>query len=173
MTDDICGYDDTTTGHPCRHPAGSCPVPTHNGAVPDGGNPQGRGTALNQELIESITTHIAEGKSVNSAARMNGIPTSTFYNWLDRGESESDSIYGELLERYVRARGLGEDYVYSTVWDIAAEEGDLATLMSILKQRYPESWGSVNRGEQAAGVIVELGEAEEYEIDPETLEVIE
>lgn len=154
MSDDKCGYEGTTTGKPCQHPAGSCPVPSHREAAPDGGNPQGRKTALNADLIERITTPIAEGKSVTSAVRMAGIPKSTFYNWLDRGESEEDTVYADLWDRYTRARGLGEDYVYSTVWEIAEREGDLATLMSILKQRYPESWGDVDRGEQAGDKTV-------------------
>lgn len=160
MTDNdtkICGAD-TTGPDPCQNPAGDngwCWIPSHN-PDSDEENPQGRETTLDQELVESITSSIAEGKSVTSAVRMAGIPKSTYYNWLDRGEGEEDTIYAELLDRHVRARGLGEDYIFSTVWEIAEEEGDLATLMSILKQRYPETWGDVDRGEQAGTAQVNI-----------------
>jgi hypothetical protein len=43
----------------------------------------------------------------------------------------------------------------------------------MLKQRYPESWGDVDRGEQQGGVVVNVGDPDEYEIDPDTLEVQE
>jgi len=43
--------------------------------------------------------------------------------------------------------------------------------MAMLKQRYPESWGDVDRGQQAGGVTVNVGDPDEHEIDPDTLEV--
>jgi len=61
--------------------------------------------------------------------------------------------------------------VVTSFW--LAGDGDLATLMSMLKQRYPESWGEVDRGEQAGGVVVNVGDPDEYSVDPDTLEATE
>lgn len=181
MTDesDTCGAE-TASGTPCQNPVtdgDSCWIPTHGGNAEDHGK---RSTRLDKDVVDSITSHIAEGKSVASATRMERIPPSTFYNWLDKApedppeDPEFDTHpYAYLLDRFVRARGLGEDAYVQQVLDIAREEGDLSTLLSMLKQRYPESWGDVKRGEQAGGVVVNVGEPEEHEIDPETLEVSE
>ena len=181
MTDDVCGHP-TADGSACQNPASdgdSCWIPAHGGDAEDHGK---RSTRLSKDTVDSITSHIAEGKSVASATRMETIPPSTFYNWLDKAPEETpadpefdDQPYAYLLDRFVRARGLGEDAYVQDALDLARETGDLATLMSMLKQRYPESWGEVDRGEQAAGVVVNTGgdSVDEYDVDPDTLEVTE
>lgn len=174
MSDEFCGYEDTTTGHPCRHQSGSCPFPSHRGEpIPNGGSSPGRNSKLTLERQEQIATSIESGKSVVSACRMAGIERATFYNWMDRGEGESETIYADFFDRIARARGHGEDYYVGAILNIARENDDVGTLLSMLKQRYPESWGDVKRGEQTGGVVVQLGESEDFEIDPETLELVE
>lgn len=180
MTDEICGAE-TANEQPCQNPAGEngyCWVPSHNPDT-DEENPHGRPSKLTEDTADSITSTIAEGKSVASAARMAGIHPATVYSWLDKGEESDHDVafeedpYGYFHDRFVRARGLGEDRYFDTVFELAQDEGDLETLMAMLKQRYPESWGEVDRGEQAGGVIVNVGEPEEHEIDEDTLEVID
>lgn len=173
---DICGYDDTTTGHPCQHPAGSCPVPSHSDdAVPNGGNPQGRKreSAPSKAQEEQIASVIEGGGSIREACRKAGVHHEQLYRWLEYGHDEPESVWGEFRERLTRARGEREGLYRQALIDIAIENDDTATLMAMLKQREPASWGEVNRGEQTGGVTVELGDAEEYEIDEETLEIIE
>jgi hypothetical protein len=53
----------------------------------------------------------------------------------------------------VRARGEGEAKYRTTLMKLAEETGDTATLMAMLKQRYPEAWSEVDRGEQADGQV--------------------
>ena len=179
--DEVCGHPTGGgDGPPCQNPASdgdSCWIPSHGGSVTDHGK---RSTRLSKQTVDRITSHIAEGKSVASATRMETIPPSTFYNWLDKAPDETpadpefeDAPYAYLLDRFVRARGLGEDTYVQDALDLAREQGDLSTLMAMLKQRYPESWGEVDRGEQSGGVVVNVGEPDEYEIDPDTLEVQE
>jgi len=180
MTDDTCGYP-TADGSPCQNPAGEngrCWIPSHN---PNGSdeNPHGAPSKLTRETCDRITSAIAEGKSIVSAARMEGIHPATVHAWVQKGEDHDPDPdfdtdpYGYFHDRFVRARGLGEDSYVQDALDIAREEGDLSTLLSMLKQRYPESWGDVNRGEQSGGVVVNVSEPDEYTVDPNTLEVTE
>jgi transposase-like protein len=180
MSEDTCGHPTKDgAGSPCQNPAtdgDSCWIPKHGGDSDDHGK---RSTRLEKSVVDNITAHIAEGKSVASATRMETIPPSTFYNWLDKAPEEYDdptfenAPYAYLVDRFVRARGLGEDAYVQDVLDIARDEADLSTLLSMLKQRYPESWGDVDRGEQAGGVVVNASDPDEYEIDEDTLEVKE
>jgi len=179
---DKCGHP-TQAGGECSNPTtddgdpGKCWIPSHNETAVESDQP-GRPTTLDKSIVDNITSHIAEGKSVASATRMETVPPSTFYNWLDKApdplpadpEFDTDP-YAYLLDRFVRARGHGEDAYVQEVLDIAREQGDLATLMSMLKQRYPDSWGEVDRGQQQGGVVVNVDTPDEYDIDPDTLEV--
>lgn len=158
VTDDICGYEDTTTGQPCRHPAGSCPVPSHRGAVPNGGNPQGRPTKLNLQRQEDIAQAVERGKSFTSACRKAGITPQTGIRWMQVGEDEDEGPYREFFERLTRAKGIGQD-----LWEQRLHEvtEDPATIMAILKTQYPDTeWGDANRGEQAGdGAVINLPES--------------
>lgn len=177
MSEDTCGYEDTTTGEPCKRTAGwgrDAAEGYCRDHHPDAdGTPAHRSTKLTYERQESIAAAIENGKSIASACRMNGIQPATFYNWMDRGEGEAEGPFADFFDRIVRARGHGEDHYVQPIIELAKEEGDLATLMSMLKQRYPESWGDVDRGEQSGGVHVHTDAEETVEIDPDTLEVKE
>lgn len=177
---DTCNAE-TGDGSPCQNRAGEngrCWIPSHNPGEDDE-NPHGRPSKLTKQIADDITSHIAEGKSIVSSSRMEGIPPQTLYSWLEKGEDAPADAdfdahpYGYFRDRYVRARGLGEDAYVQDALDIARNEGDLSTLLSMLKQRYPESWGDVDRGEQSGGVVVNVDAQETTEIDPETLEVQE
>lgn len=174
MTDDICGVT-TTQDQPCQNPAGEngfCWISSHNPGT-DEENPHGRDPKLTQERQEKIASAIEAGKSVVSAARMAGIHPATIYSWLEKGEDQDEGIYGDFHDRFVRARGQGEDTYVEALIDIARDQDDTATLMSMLKQRYPESWGDVDRGEQSGQVVVNTEAPETTEIDPDSLEVKE
>lgn len=149
MDDDaeLCGAD-TTKGGTCQNAADSCPW--HNvDEQPD----TGRDPKLTKERQENIAAAIENGASISEAARKNGIHRETFHNWMKRGEDQEEGIYAEFFDRLTRARGEGEASYRDALVEIAKETGDTATLMAMLKQRYPESWGDVDRGEQADGQI--------------------
>ena len=174
---DKCGHP-TTDGSPCENPASdgdSCWIPAHGGDATNHGRSS---VKFSKERADQITSHVAEGKSIASAARMEGVSPQAFYNWLDKAPDKppadpefEDAPYAYLLDRFVRARGHGEDAYVQDALDLAREEGDLSTLMAMLKQRYPDSWGDVDRGQQTGGVVVNVGDPEEVEIDPDSLEV--
>lgn len=153
MTDDICGAE-TSDGTPCEwKPGESCPFHDVE-ETPDNGRP----TKLSKERQESIASQIEQGKSAESAARMNGIHPATFYNWLDRGRDEENTIYADFAERVTRAYGFGENKYFNEVWEIAKEEGDHRFLASLMKQRYPDSWGETETGVDADTVEIKISE---------------
>jgi transposase-like protein len=84
---------------------------------------------------------LEKGHSVAAACRCNGIGQSTFYDWLDRGDDQEEGIYADFSERVARARGVGERQLVDELLEMAREEHDARTILSVLKNRYPESWG--------------------------------
>jgi len=149
--DDICGAE-CTDGSKCQHPAGGCPVASHSD--PDAENNQGRPSKLTEGRTENIAVMLEDGHSIGAAARSNGITVQTFFNWMERGEQADTGPYKEFFDRITRARGVGEQRYVETIAEIARETNDTATLMSLLKSRYPDAWGDVERSDQTGGVEV-------------------
>jgi len=152
MTNEKCGAE-TTKGTPCQNDAESCPW--HNTDSPPD---NGRDSKLTKEREEQIAQAIERGKSINSAARMSGISPQTVYNWLDRGEDESNTVYADFFERITSAKGYGEDRYFNVIWELAKEEGDHRFLASLMKQRYPDSWDETETGVDANQVEIEVSE---------------
>lgn len=96
-TEDICGAE-TNDGSPCQHPAGSCPVPSHDD--PTATNPQGEPSKFDDEAREAALGAAREGKSKAGCARAAGVDESTLRGWLDRHESFSRA--------FAQARAEGE-----------------------------------------------------------------
>lgn len=147
MTDDTCGHP-TANDTPCQHPAcrpdDKCWIHTDHNPTP-GGQP----TKLTDDRTQTITSAIAEGKTIADAARMCGINRVTVYNWLERGESEDDGPYHEFFNDVERARGHRGDYYHSLALELAIEDGDHRFIMSLLKTMEPEVWGDTDTGVNA------------------------
>lgn len=166
MTDETCGYE-TSGGTPCELPAcrddGRCWHHTDLEEPEDVGRP----TKLTYERQEQIARAIEEGKSMNSAARMAGVTPQTVHNWMERGEGEEEGVFAEFFERVARARGQGEDGYFETVLEMAKENGDHRFIASLMKQRYPESWGNTETGVDAADITVN---SDVVEVTEETID---
>lgn len=151
-----CGAE-TTSGEPCQNPADSCPW--HNTEdTPDTGRP----SKLSYERQEQIASELEQGKSLNSAARKAGVTPQTVFNWLDRGQAEkeqdAENAYTEFLERITRAKGYGEDFYFNLALELAKENGDHRFIASLMKQRYPDSWGETETGVESDGVTINVSE---------------
>lgn len=167
---DICGHP-TGNDEPCQNPpteGDHCWIKSHGGFAEPGRDPK-----LTKERQENIASAIEQGASIAEAARKNSIHRETFGNWMQKGQEQEEGIYADFFDRLTRARGQGEGTYRQALMQIALENDDAATLMTMLKQRYPDSWGEAQRGEQAAGVTVNVGDADEYEVDPDTLELVD
>ena len=159
MSDDTCGHP-TGDGSPCDNPATEgdhCWIKSHGGHAQPG-----RDSKLTKKRQSGIANILADGKSVEHAARAHGITPQTVYNWLQRGESDLDrdehTIYRDFFEEIARARADGEDRYFTTVWELAREQGDHRFLASLMKQRYPDSWGDTDTGVDARKLEVHLPE---------------
>ena len=152
MTDDICGAE-TVSGEPCQNPAESCPW--HNVENPP---KNGRDSKLTKEREEKIAQAIEKGKSMTIAARKAGISRNAVYSWIEKGEDQDEGIYADFHDRLMRARGHGEDFYLSLALDMAKENGDHRFIASLMKQRYPDSWGETDTGVEADTVTLEVSE---------------
>jgi len=153
---DVCGAD-TTKGGTCKNPADSCPW--HGpGEAPDNGRP----SKLSYERQEKIATAVEEGKSITSAARMAGVDRTTVYGWVDRGEADKeagkDNEFVDFYDRLTHAKGHGEDFYFNLALELARENEDHRFIASLMKQRYPDSWGETETGVDADTVKLEVSE---------------
>jgi len=148
-----CGAE-TTTGEPCQNPADSCPW--HNTENPP---ENGRPSKLTHAKQEAIAADIEQGLSMRSAARKQDLTPQTVMNWMQRGESDLEedkaNEYTDFFERITRAKGYGEEWYMQTIIELAQENEDHRFLMSLMKQRYPDSWGETETGVDASEVTVE------------------
>ena len=174
MTGETCGHPtDGGDGPPCDLPASRPDGRCHHHTDTEDTNTGRPREAPSKATEEQIAGVIEGGGSIREACRRAGVHPSTFYSWMEYGEEEDAGPFADFRDRLVRARGEGESQYRQTLMEIAEDTGDTATLMAMLKQRYPESWGEVDRGEQQGGVVVNVGDPDEYEVDPDTLEVQE
>lgn len=159
--DDICGSTDTSDGEPCENPPsrddGRCHLHTQLGDQSD----VGRDPKLTKHRQENIASMLEGGQSIRAACRCNDIGTTTFYEWLDRADRQDEGIYADFAERVARARGQGESQLVDELLDMVREKGDTRTLLSIVKSRYPESWGDAEAGEEGGTVNIHLSPTED------------
>jgi len=154
--DDICGSNDTASGDPCQRDPGwgtdrdHGPCRTHS---EDGDPHPGRDPKLTKQREEGIAEMLENGHSVAAACRCNGIGQSTFYEWLDKADQQEAGIYADFADRVARARGAGERELVDEMLDMAREDGDARTILSVLKNRYPESWGEADDDGAADGRV--------------------
>lgn len=109
----------------------------------------GRPPKLTYDNQEQIAAVIEQGGSIREAARKVGIHRETIGRWAEKGREQDEGIYADFYDRLTRAKGQGEATYRQALLQIAIETDDTATLMAMLKQRYPDSWGEVERGKQA------------------------
>lgn len=160
MSDENCGSTDTSTGKPCQRDAGwgtdrdygYCTTHTDD----DDGPPAHRPTKLTRERQESIAQMLEKGHSVKAACRCNGIHHSTFYDWLEKGDEQEEGLFADFSDRVTRARGAGERKLVDELLEMAREQNDTRAILSILKNRYPDSWGDGDIEEQGGTVEVFL-----------------
>jgi len=164
---DICGHI-KNDGEECefqpKYPDGKCGFHTEEDEPieEDTRDGPGRPTKLTYEKQEKIASDIEQGRSMASAARKQDITPQTVHNWMQRGESDKEegkeNEYTEFFERLTRAKGYGEEWYFQAIMDLAQENEDHRFLMSLMKQRYPDSWGETETGVDADTVKLEVSE---------------
>jgi len=166
MSDDDteqCGHI-KNDGEPCtfgaKYDDGKC---GHHTECETGEDPIGRPTKLSYERQEQIASDIEQGRSMASAARKAGVTPQTVINWMDRGKGElsedKENAYTAFFERITRAKGEGEEYYFKTVVEMAKEDGDHRFIASLMKQRYPDSWGETKTGVDSEQTVINIPES--------------
>ena len=87
---------------------------------PNGNGRCKRKVILTNELIEKLTSQIADGKSLPTICKQADMPgIVTIFDWLDKAaEPSCDAVYKRLLEKYARAREQQADRFFEEVSDI-------------------------------------------------------
>ena len=158
-------------GEPCtfdaKYPDGRCGHHTEHDTGAD--RREGRPSKLSYERQEQIASDIEAGRSLTSAARKAGVTPQTVINWVDRGEAEKEAgkenEFTEFFERITRAKGEGEEYYFSLALQLAKENEDHRFIASLMKQRYPDSWGETDTGVESTEITVESDVVEITEDD--------
>lgn len=155
---DICGYEDTTTGQPCRHPAGSCPVTSHAEAAPDGGNPQGRPSKFTDDRAQAAIEAAELGKSIRGCERAAGVSHGTIDNWLDRNPrfETADGDERQFFSSFRRARGVGET---TCIENGRSEDGDASFEKFLLASSfdYKKTEKRELTGDEGGAIEVSIG----------------
>jgi len=131
----------------------------------------GRPSKLSHTRQEEICQAVEGGKSLTSAARMAGVDRTTVYGWIDRGEADKeagkDNEFTEFYDRLTRAKGYGEDFYFNLALELAKENEDHRFIASLMKQRYPDSWGDTETGVDAEKTVINIpdGVAKNWERD--------
>ena len=100
---------------------------------------RGQPTKLTPAVSRKILQVIEDGNYARVAAAYAGIGETTFYRWLERGESEKSGIYREFREAVKRAETVAEVRCLEKVKLLGA--ADWKAWMTILERRHPSRWG--------------------------------
>jgi transposase len=96
---------------------------------------------LDEQTIEDIARLVRVGTPISGAAQTVGISTSTFYSWLERGESTkpADAPYRKFREAIEQARAEGEVLLVQRIQNAAAK-GSWQAAAYLLERRYSDNW---------------------------------
>lgn len=158
--DDICGYTGTTTGEPCGHPAGSCPVPSHHDE--DAENPHGRPSGLDDDARDALYAAVGSGLKVDHVAAAAGISRRTLSRWtcclkdLRTCAFDTDDPC-DFCQGYARAHAQGA--------------------RSVLEECRPEfrasaSFGYAKRERLEADVTADVDQRTTHDLDDDTKDIL-
>lgn len=97
-------------------------------------------TKLNPTIQKQIGDNITLGMPLKFAAEAAGISEVTFYNWMNRGESESKGQFFEFHE-YIKECQSKAVQLHLKLITKAATEGAWQASAWILERRHPEEFG--------------------------------
>ena len=102
----------------------------------------GRPTKLTPETQDSIVEAIREGMYQEIAAATVGISTSTYYRWMERGQTgqPEDEPYREFREAIEKGRAEAERAKLKVI-SREAEKGNWTAAAWWLERSFPARWG--------------------------------
>jgi transposase len=106
-------------------------------------HPGGRPSKCTKELIGRVEETVGRLYYVEAVADSLGIGRKTFYEWLQRGEVENDSIYAQFAHTVKRAQAKAKEELLSGIR--AGNAGDWQGKAWILERCYPAEFGRRER----------------------------
>jgi hypothetical protein len=118
----------------------------------------GRKTLLTPQRLEAITTMLRAGAYIDDACKSVGISTTTFYNWLQRGNQqreklnaglETDPDEEQFLQFLDAVETADAEGIIGHLMNIdhAAKNGTWQASAWILERKQPKKWGRYDRTE--------------------------
>lgn len=104
---------------------------------------------LNQGMIDALSEYIRKGNYACVACALCHIQESTYYNWLEQAEKDSqeglETLYTTLMESIKRAEADAEALMVKTARDAAVEKKDGYLAITVNERRHPDRWGRKDR----------------------------
>lgn len=155
MSNDYCGSTNTTTGKPCRRPAG-WGTDSDEGFCREHQDDQLHPRKLSYELQERLASDLEDGIPVKYAAPANGISPDTYHRWVREGRPQDEGPLSDFSERVTRARATGKASILRDAVTIAREEGDSRALLNALAEI---EGGETDVDEDTGGVMLVVPES--------------
>lgn len=121
--------------------------------------PTGRRALPTKQLRERVAGLLRMGNYVETVCNKVGVPKSTFYEWLKKGEERPGTRYALFLDAVREAQADAEAGLVLTITK-AASDGDWKAAAHLLERKFPDRWGRHQRiehsisSEQGAILIV-------------------
>ena len=108
----------------------------------------GRPTKLTPEVQQVIIEGLEHGMHQESACSRAGINKTTYYRWLERGDSEApeDEIYRTFRHAVEKARAKPEAEALQAI-NVAWRDGTWQAAAWFLERSHPHKYGRINRTE--------------------------
>jgi len=120
----------------------------------------GRNTTLTPRIIQQVSEMLEQAHFDSVIQDALGIPSSTFYDWLRRGENEQNTLFSAFSETYRRSKANGIARLHMVVFNDALQNPK--TAQWILSRKDHRNYGQKSPlfdwEEKAAREIVENGD---------------
>ena len=113
----------------------------------------GNKTRLTKVVGKKICDLVAQGNYPSSACEQAGVPNSTFFGWLKRGESTQEEPYHSFALAIRVSESISEASAIAEI----VESSDWRARAWFLERRYPDRWSQKNNGEDSSAIgLIEL-----------------
>jgi transposase len=105
----------------------------------------GRPTVMQPQLVDRLCEALGNGNWREVACAWAGISSSTFRNWMAKGEAEKVGRFRDFRRRVLEAEQSAEIRAVQLV--MQAAENDARHAEWFLERKFPERWGRKDRHE--------------------------
>ena len=122
----------------------------------------GRNTKLTKAIADAVVTAVKSGAPLEVAAQAVGVPPSTFWEWMARGEGRSDRpsspVYADFAERIRRAEAEIHILTIGTIRTAAVQRGSWEAARAWLRMRWPKHYAERTEvsGPEGGAIPVEI-----------------